>query len=81
MPASRRATGSFSSITTHNPTWEQVRVRAALDANTTMPLTVERDMDGQTEAVQQTSCLADQQKGQDFEIESLGLLPREQPVR
>jgi regulator of sigma E protease len=62
-----------------NPTWEQVHVRAALDANTTVPVTVEREINGQEQPFSTTIFLADPSKGQDFEIESLGLLPREQP--
>ncbi|MBT9330005.1 RIP metalloprotease RseP [Paracidobacterium acidisoli] len=63
----------------HNPTWEKVRVRAALDANTTVPVTVERTVNGQTTQFSTMLFLADPSKGQDFEIESLGLLPQEQP--
>jgi regulator of sigma E protease len=62
-----------------NPTWEQVHVRAALDANTTVPITVERKVNGQEQPFSTTIFLADPSKGQDFEIESLGLLPQEQP--
>lgn len=62
-----------------NPTWEKVHVRAALDANTSVPVTVERSANGQTQQYSTTMFLNDPSKGQDFEIESLGLLPQEQP--
>ncbi len=57
-----------------NPTWEQVDIRAALDANSTIPVTVERA--GQ---LMQTS-LSIQNPGNsdDFDSTSLGLLPKVQ---
>jgi regulator of sigma E protease len=61
-----------------NPTWERLDERASLDANSTIPITVERTVNGQTEQFSTELLLADPTKGQDFEIESLGLLPKEQ---
>ena len=61
-----------------NPTWEKLTDRALLDVNTTVPVTVERIVSGQTKQFSTELLLADPSKGQDFEIESLGLLPKEQ---
>jgi regulator of sigma E protease len=61
-----------------NPTWEKVRIRAALDANSAVPFTVERVVNGQTQEYASTLYLLDGTKGQDFEIESVGLIPRYQ---
>ncbi len=62
----------------HNPTWEKVRIRSVLDANSTVPFTVERNVNGQTQQFSGELYLLDPSKGQDFEIESLGLIPRYQ---
>ena len=66
-----------------NPTWEKVRIRAALDANSPVPFTVERTIDGQATHFSGSLYLADSSKGQDFEIENIGLIPRYQsdPVK
>ncbi|HEX3437887.1 MAG TPA: RIP metalloprotease RseP [Pseudacidobacterium sp.] len=61
-----------------NPTWEKVRIRAALDVNSSVPLTVERNVDGQTQQVSMQLYLLDGTKGDDFEVESVGLIPRYQ---
>jgi regulator of sigma E protease len=61
-----------------NPTWEKLTDRALLDVNTTVPVTVERIVSGQAKQFSTELLLADPSKGQDFEIESLGLLPKEQ---
>jgi len=61
-----------------NPTWERLDERASLDANSTVPITVERTVNGQSKQFSAELLLADPTKGQDFEIESLGLLPKEQ---
>lgn len=61
-----------------NPTWEQLGDRAVLDANTTVPITVERTVNGQTKQFSTELLLADPSKGQDFDITSLGLIPKEQ---
>ena len=66
-----------------NPTWEKVRIRAALDANTTVPVTVDRNVNGHPEQITRQLYLVDSSKDQDVEIESLGLIPRiqAQPIR
>lgn len=61
-----------------NPTWEKLTDRTALDLNTTVPVTVERIVNGQTKQFSTELLLADPTKGQDFELDSIGLLPREQ---
>ncbi len=61
-----------------NPTWETLTDRALLDVNTTVPVTVERSVAGQTKQFSTELFLADPSRGQDFAIESLGLLPRAQ---
>lgn len=66
-----------------NLTWEKVNDRALLNVNSTVPLSVQRTVNGQTKDFSTELLLSDPTKGQDFEIESLGLLPKEQdgPVR
>jgi regulator of sigma E protease len=61
-----------------NPTWEKVRIRAALDANSTVPVTVERKVDGQLQQFSTQLYLLDGNKSDDFEVESVGLIPRYQ---
>jgi regulator of sigma E protease len=61
-----------------NPTWETLNDRALLDINSTVPITVERTVNGQTKQFSTELLLADSSHGQSFEIESLGLLPKEQ---
>jgi len=61
-----------------NPSWEKVIDRALLDVNSTVPITVERVVNGQTKQFSTELLLADPSKGQDFDIGALGLLPREQ---
>ncbi len=61
-----------------NPSWEKLGDRALLDANSTVPITVERTINGQTKQFSTELLLADPSKGQDFDITSLGLIPKEQ---
>ncbi|HZD48204.1 MAG TPA: RIP metalloprotease RseP [Silvibacterium sp.] len=61
-----------------NPTWEQVGMRAALDENTYIPITVQRSVEGQVQRLDLELFVADANKGQDFDLESVGLLPRVQ---
>lgn len=61
-----------------NPTWEKVNDRALLDANNTVPITVSRTVNGQQKEFSTELLLTDPTKGQDFDITSLGLIPREQ---
>ncbi|HEY1499573.1 MAG TPA: RIP metalloprotease RseP [Acidobacteriaceae bacterium] len=61
-----------------NPTWETLNDRALLDINSTVPITVERRVNGQTKQFSTELLLADSSHGQDFDIQALGLLPKEQ---
>ena len=61
-----------------NPTWEQVQMRAALDVNSEVPVTLERTADGKSQLVDTQLYLADPTKGDDFEVESIGLIPKVQ---
>lgn len=61
-----------------NPTWDQLDSRAALDMNSTVPVTVERSVDGQTRQFSTELYLANPGKSDDFDLATLGLLPREQ---
>jgi regulator of sigma E protease len=61
-----------------NPTWLQLTERAALDANSTAPITVERTVNGQLTQFSTELFIADPSRGNDFDIMSLGLLPRQQ---
>ncbi|MGA7885385.1 MAG: RIP metalloprotease RseP [Acidobacteriaceae bacterium] len=61
-----------------NPTWDQLDSRAALDMNSTVPITVERSVDGQTRQFSTELYLANPGKSDDFDLGTLGLLPREQ---
>jgi regulator of sigma E protease len=63
-----------------NPTWDQIEDRGASDANTTVPITIERTVNGQARQIQTSLYLADPTKGDDFEVENLGLLPKKQDV-
>lgn len=66
----------FDNVT--NPTWERVIERSAIDANSTASITVARNVGGQEKEFSTELFLNDPSKGTDFEIESLGLLPKEQ---
>lgn len=57
-----------------NPNWEQVRIRAALNLNQTVPVTVLRN----GKQVSTELDVVDTSKGEDFSVEKLGVLPREQ---
>ena len=61
-----------------NPTWERVIERSAIDANTNATITVARNVDGQEKEFSTVLFMQDPSKGTDFEIQDLGLLPREQ---
>ena len=61
-----------------NPTWEQVLMRSGLDANSYVPVTVERKANGQTQQVGLNLYVADPSKGQNFDLDAVGLLPRMQ---
>ncbi len=57
-----------------NPSWEQVGNRAALDVNSTVPVSVERG--GQI--IETNLAIQNPASGDDFEAKALGLLPRVQ---
>jgi regulator of sigma E protease len=57
-----------------NPTWEQIDIRAALDANSTIPVAVERG--GQV--IQSTIAIQNPGNSDEFDSKSLGLLPQVQ---
>jgi regulator of sigma E protease len=57
-----------------NPTWEAVGNRAALDVNSTVPVTVERS--GQL--IHTSLAIQTPEHGEDFESKALGLLPQVQ---
>jgi regulator of sigma E protease len=61
-----------------NPSWEKLTDRALLDVNSTVPVTVERTVNGQQKQFSTELLLSDPTHGQDFDIASLGLLPKEQ---
>ncbi len=61
-----------------NPSWEKLTDRALLDVNSTVPVTVERTVNGQQKQFSTELLLFDPTHGQDFDIASLGLLPKEQ---
>ena len=61
-----------------NPTWNDVRIRAALDANSTVPVTVSRTVNGQTKDIQTQLYVSDPTKGQNFSLSTSGLIPRVQ---
>ncbi len=61
-----------------NPTWDKVQARAALEANSTVPVTVERTVNGQPAEVTTNLSLPAPPKSDDFDIEALGLYPRMQ---
>src|ERR1700761_4508796 len=48
-----------------NPSWEQVRIRAALDVNSAVPVTVERTVDGQFQTLPPQLYISDPTKGDD----------------
>jgi regulator of sigma E protease len=61
-----------------SPTWDMIEERAALDANSTVPITVQRSADGQTKQFSTEIYLPAPGKGQPPDLEILGLLPKQQ---
>jgi regulator of sigma E protease len=61
-----------------NPTWEEVQMRAALDVNSEVPVTLERTVNGKQQLIDTQLYLADPSKGDDFDVDSTGLLPKVQ---
>jgi len=65
--------------TEQNPSWEQVDIRSALDANSTVPVEVERD----GKVIQTTLAIQNPTNSDEFDSKSLGLLPavQNQPLQ
>ncbi len=61
--------------TVDHPTWKDVEIRAQINLNHAVPVTVERG----TQQVQLTLPLPDSSKGEDFTLAKLGVFPVEQP--
>ncbi|MGH9588021.1 MAG: RIP metalloprotease RseP [Acidobacteriaceae bacterium] len=61
-----------------NPTWERLEDRAASDANVTVPLTIQRNVNGQPQLIHTSLYISDPSKGSDFDFDALGLLPKKQ---
>jgi regulator of sigma E protease len=61
-----------------NPTWEQDNDRAALDMNSTVPVTVQRTMNGETREFSTELYISSPGKSEDFDLSMLGMIPREQ---
>jgi regulator of sigma E protease len=61
-----------------NPTWEQIEDQAIAEANASVPITVERAIDGESQQFQTSLFLTDPAKSDDFQVEDLGLLPKKQ---
>lgn len=61
-----------------NPTWNEVRIRATLDANSYVPVTVERTVNGKTKNIQTQLFVNDPSKGQNFSLSTVGIYPRVQ---
>jgi regulator of sigma E protease len=64
---------SFDGVS--NPTWEDIGRRAAVNLNQTVPVTVER----QGRTIETALRVAEKSKGEDFDPEDLGWIPRVQP--
>lgn len=62
----------------HNPTWEMVDERAALDANSTVPITVQRTINGQSKEFSTELFVSDTSKEDGPDLDKLGLLPKQQ---
>jgi regulator of sigma E protease len=60
-----------------NPTWDQIENRAGLDMNSTIPITVQRTVNGQTRDFSTEMYIANSGKSEEFDVSTLGLLPRE----
>ena len=61
-----------------NPTWGTLEDRAASDANVTVPITVERTVNGQPQQFHTSLFISDPSKGSNFDFDALGLLPKKQ---
>ncbi len=61
-----------------DPTWNDVRIRAALNVNSLVPVTVQRIVNGQPKDIQTQVEIIDPTRGQDFSLSDSGLIPRMQ---
>jgi regulator of sigma E protease len=61
-----------------NPDWEHIEEQAIANANATVPITLERTVNGTQQQINTTLFLADPNQSDDFDVESLGLLPKVQ---
>ena len=61
-----------------DPTWTDVRIHAALNVNSAVPVTVQRVVNGQTKDIQTHLNVIDPSEGQDFSLSESGLIPRMQ---
>ena len=63
-----------------NPTWQQIGIRTGLDANQTVPVTVERIANGSSQTTTVQLPLASATRADGPDLEALGLEPRIQQV-
>ncbi len=61
-----------------NPTWEQIEDQAIANANATVPITIERTVNGVQQQLNTSLFLANPTQSDDFDVEKLGLLPKMQ---
>jgi len=61
-----------------DPTWEQIEDQAIANANATVPVALERTVDGQQQTIHTSLFLANPNQSDDFKVEDLGLLPKMQ---
>ena len=59
-----------------NPTWQQIGIRTGLDANATVPVTVERVANGATQQISAELPIATAAKSDAPDLEALGFEPR-----
>lgn len=61
-----------------HPTWEQVRMRSILNMHQTVPVVIERQVNGSAQRIATEIGVEDKGRGEDFDVPDLGLLPRVQ---
>ena len=61
-----------------DPDWEQIEDQAIANANATVPITIERNVDGQQQTIHTSLFLANPDHSDNFIVEDLGLLPKMQ---
>jgi regulator of sigma E protease len=62
-----------------NPTWDQIENRAGLDMNSTVPITVQRTVNGQSRDFSTELYISNPGNSEEFDVSTLGLLPRQWP--